>query len=92
MNKSEIYFAFFAVGVAMANIVMQIVSGPELFLRPFSIGLSVMIFYFAYRELRNWDVIKVIKKILFTHHLEQEAFKEAKKYIQNLKQEEAFEK
>lgn len=79
--------ALFMMLIAIINIILWITNASKLFLKPFSVGLSVIIFYFAWKEISELEIYKKMKMLFFLHHLEIEAQKEAKKVIEDVKQE-----
>lgn len=86
-ESTDLYIALFMMLMAIVNIVLIIVKANQLFLRPFSIGLSVFIFYFAWKQVAELETYKKLKMLFFLHHLEKEAQKEAKKVIENVVKE-----
>ena len=87
-NESiDFYIALFIMLMSITNIVLIITKASQLFLRPFSIGLSVFLFYLAWVKISELDTYKKMKMLFFLHHLEKEAEKEAKELIENVKNE-----
>jgi len=83
----DLYIALFMMLMAVTNIVLIITRAPEYFLRPFSIGISVFVFYFGWKQISELETYKKMKMLFFLHHLEKEAEKEAKEVIKNAMQE-----
>lgn len=80
----ETYMAFFAMFIAVVNIVIVLLNSPQVFLKPFSISLSILIFYFGWKIISELEVYQRIKTLVFLHHLEREAVKEARRVIKNV--------
>jgi hypothetical protein len=85
-EKIELYFAFFSLIVAITNVFIILLNAPLIFLEPFSIGLSLIIFYYGYFKIVESEIFNKIKTLFLIHHLESEAKKEAKNIIENAKQ------
>ena len=83
----ESYIAWFAMFLAIANIFVVLLKAPEIFWRPFSLGLSVFIFYFGWEKFKETETYQKIKMLFFLHHLEKMAFDKAKEVIENAEQE-----
>ena len=82
-EKVDFTISLFAMGISVANIILYLINAPMTFLKPFSISLSVLIFYFGWRIISELEITKRIKLLFFLYHLEKEAVKEAKKVIEN---------
>ena len=89
-NKKEnidMYVITFIMCMAVVNVVLVLTNASQFFLRPFSIGISVFLFYLAYKRMTELETFKKMKMLFYIHHLENEAQKEARKVIANAKQE-----
>lgn len=87
-NESvEMYVALFIMLMAVVNIILVITGSPKVFLKPFSIGISVFLFYLAWEKITELETYQKMKMLFFIHHLEREAVKEAKKVIKNVNEE-----
>ena len=82
-EKTDFWLALFAMGLSVVNVVLNLIDAPETFLKPFSISLSVLIFYFAWQVVSELELTKRIKLLFYIYHLEKEAFKKAKRVIEN---------
>jgi len=85
IEKTEIEFALIAALIAIVNIVLVLVGASSLFIKPFSICLSLIIFYFAWSKITEYDIFDKIKLLLQIYNLNREAKNEAKKIIENAK-------
>lgn len=83
----DFYVALVGIMAAFTNIVLMIIKSDPLFSRPFSIGVSVFLFYYAWTKITELETYKKMKMLLFVYHLEKEAIKEAKKVIEDVKKE-----
>ena len=91
-NKEEsinFYIALFMLFMAVTNIVLVIIKAPEYFLRPFSIGISVFVFYLAWKQISELETYKKLKMLFYLHHLEKEAQKEAERLVKNVVEQES---
>lgn len=84
-ESTDFYIALFILLIAITNIVLWLTNASILFLKPFSIGISAFLFYFAWKQISELDTYKRLKMLFFLHHLEKEALKEAKKVIKDVK-------
>lgn len=75
--------AFFAMFIAIVNIIIILLSPSTVFIKPFSIALSVLIFYFGWKSISEFEMIQRIKMLFFIYHLEKEARKKAQEVIEN---------
>ena len=82
-EKTDFWLALFAMGLSVVNVVLNLIDVPETFLKPFSIALSVLIFYLGWQVISELELTKRIKLLFFIYHLEKEAFRKAKKVIEN---------
>lgn len=86
-KQIEIYLALFTMMIAIVNIILIFMHASLLFRNPFSMGLSVMVFYYGWRVVTENEYFERMQTLLLLHHLDKEAEKKAKEIVENVEQE-----
>lgn len=81
IEKIEMYFAFFCLMLAVTNIIFVLLNAKAIFLKPFSIALSLIIFYYAYMKIIESEIFNRISMLFFMNQLEKQAAKKAKEIL-----------